>query len=101
MLDKNPENWSMAVWVLMSSSGAVAYAIRLHDRIQNKAVKSLVIEILDACICLALAFGIHFAGASLQVPDGWLWLGTIWLAHRGTHFIFSRLDKLAKKYEAR
>lgn len=101
MLDQNPENWSPIAWALLGSAGMVSYVIRLHDRIQNKTVKSLLTEILDAAICLALAFGIHFAGATLAVPDGWLWVATIWLAHRGTHFVFSRLDKLAKKYESR
>ena len=101
MLDKDPENWGLVAWALVSSAGFVTYAIRLHDRVQHKAIRSIVTELLDACICLALAFGIHFAGASLNVPDGWLWLGTVWLAHRGTHFVFSRIDKMAKRYETR
>lgn len=101
MPDKNPENWSLVIWLLVASAGIIAYVMRLHDRVQNKAVKSLLTEILDACICMALAFGIHFLGASLELPDGWLWFATVWLAHRGTHFIFAQLDKIAKRYAVR
>lgn len=101
MLDKDPEHWSLLAWALLGSAGMVSYLIRLHERIQNKTVKSLVTEVLDLTICVSLAFGIHFAGASLEIPDGWLWFITVWLAHRGTHFVFSRLDRLAKKYEPR
>lgn len=98
MLEKDPEVWGQTTWVLIFSSAIVAYLARLLDRIKSKRVKSAVIELLDFIICIGIAFGVYLTSTFFALDERLVWLCSVYFSHRGTRYIFARLDLAAEMY---
>lgn len=98
MLEKDPASWEYTTWTLLLSSAIIGYLARLLDKIQSKRVKSFIVESLEFIICISIAFGVYFTSTFFSLDDRLVWLGSVYFAHKGTHYIFSRLDLVADVY---
>ena len=98
MLEKDPETWGQVTWVLLLSSAVIAYLARLLDKIKSQRVKSFVIETLEFVICIGIAFGVYLTSTFFALDERLVWLCSVYLAHKGTRYIFARLDLAADIY---
>ena len=98
MIGPNPNEWSTEVWGLLGSAAVLSYIVRLVDKINNKKVKSVVIEVLEFCICVGIAFGVFLVSTFFSLDDRLVWLFSVYLGHRGTRYIFSRMDLVTESY---
>lgn len=98
MLEKDPSDWALATWVLLMSSAIIAYVTRLLDKIKSKKVKSAIVEVLEFIICVGISFGVYLTSTFFSFDERIAWLLSVYLAHKGTHYIFSRLDVAADIY---
>jgi len=98
MVDKDPFTWEQTTWVLLFSSAIIAYLARLLDKIRSKRVKSAVVELLEFVICIGIAFGVYLTSTFFALDERLVWLCSVYLAHKGTRYIFARLDLAADVY---
>ena len=98
MVDKDPFTWEQTTWALLFSSAAIAYLARLLDKINNKRVKSLVVEMLEFVICIGIAFGVYLTSTFFALDERLVWLCSVYLGHKGTRYVFARLDIAADVY---
>ena len=98
MLEKDPETWGQVTWALLLSSAIIAYLARLLDKIKSRRVKSFVIETLEFVICIGIAFGVYLTSTLFALDERLVWLCSVYLAHKGTRYIFARLDLAADIY---
>lgn len=98
MLEKDPSAWADTVWALLFSSALIAYMTRLLDRVENRRVKSFVVETMEFVICIGISFGVYLTSTFFSFDERIAWLLSVYLAHKGTHYIFSRLDVAADIY---
>lgn len=98
MLDKDPESWEVVTWAMLLSSAGIAYLTRLLYRVQNRKVKSLVIEIVEFFVCIGIAFGTYLTSTLLSLDERLVWLFSVYLGHKGTRYIFAHLDFAADAY---
>ena len=98
MLEKDPEVWGQTTWILLLSSAIIAYLARLLDRIKSKRVKSAVIELLEFIVCIGIAFGVYLTSSFFALDERLVWLCSVYLSHKGTRYIFTRLDLAAEVY---
>lgn len=98
MVDKDPLSWEQTTWVLLFSAAILAYIARLLDKIQNKRLKSFIIEILEFIICVGIAFGVYLTSSFFALDERLVWLCSVYLSHKGTRYIFTRLDLAAERY---
>ena len=98
MLEKDPSDWALATWMLLASSAVIAYVTRLLDKIRSKKVKSAIVEVLEFIICVGISFGVYLTSTLFAFDERLAWILSVYLAHKGTHYIFSRLDVAAENY---
>lgn len=98
MLEKDPIAWEQSTWVLLASSAILAYIARLLDKIKNRKLRSTLIEVLEFVICCGIAFGVWLVSTFFSMDERLVWLCSVYLGHRGTRYIFSRLDIAAEIY---
>lgn len=98
MLEKDPEVWGQTTWILLLSSAIIAYLARLLDRIKSKRVKSAVIELLEFIVCIGIAFGVYLTSTFFALDERLVWLCSVYLGHKGTHYIFAHLDLASETY---
>lgn len=98
MIDPNPNDWSHEVWGLLGSAAVLSYLVRLLDKIHNKKVKSFIVELLEFVICVGIAFGVFLVSTFFSLDDRLVWLFSVYLGHRGTRYIFVRMDLITDNY---
>lgn len=98
MIEKDPGAWEQTTWILLLSSAIIAYLARLLDKIKSRRVKSFVIELLEFVTCIGIAFGVYLTSTFFALDERLVWLCSVYLAHKGTHYIFVRLDLAADIY---
>ncbi len=98
MLDQDPDNWRQVTWAMLLSSAVVAYMTRLLERIHSKRVKSLIIELVEFIVCVGIAFGAYLTSTLFHLDERLVWLLSVYLGHKGTRYVFSRLDLAADTY---
>jgi len=98
MVEKDPFTWENTTWALLLSSAVFAYIVRLLDKIQNKRLRSLAIEFLEFVICIGIAFGVYLTSSFFGMDERLAWLCSVYFSHRGTRFVFSRMDIVADVY---
>jgi hypothetical protein len=98
MLEKDPSDWALATWMLLASSAIIAYVTRLLDKIRSKKVKSAIVEVLEFIVCVGISFGVYLTSTLFAFDERLAWILSVYLAHKGTHYIFSRLDVAADTY---
>ena len=98
MIGPNPNDWNHEVWGLLGSAAVLSYVVRLVDKINNKKVKSFVVELLEFVICIGIAFGVFLVSTFFALDDRLVWLCSVYLGHRGTRYIFSRMDLVTESY---
>lgn len=98
MPEKDPELWGQTTWVLLLSSGIIAYITRLLDKIKSRRVKSFVVELLEFIICISIAFGVYLTSTFFALDERLVWLCSVYLGHKGTRYIFARLELAAETY---
>ena len=98
MLEKDPVVWGQSTWALLISSAVLAYIARLLDKIHSRKLKSTLVEVLEFIICIGIAFGVWFISTFFQLDERLVWLSSVYLAHKGTRYIFARLDLAAEAY---
>lgn len=98
MLEKDPSAWEQTTWILLLSSAIIGYLARLLDKIQSRRVKSLIVETLEFIVCISIAFGVYLTSTFFALDERLVWLCSVYLAHKGTRYIFARLDLAADIY---
>ena len=98
MLEKDPAVWEQSTWALLISSAVLAYIARLLDKIHSRKLKSGIVEALEFIVCIGIAFGVWFVSTFFQLDERLVWLSSVYLAHKGTRYIFARLDLAAETY---
>jgi len=98
MLEKDPEVWGQTTWVLLLSSAIIAYLTKLLDKIKSKRVKSAVIELLEFIICIGIAFGVYLTSTFFALDERLVWLCSVYLGHKGTHYIFAHFGLVSENY---
>ena len=101
MLDKDPNNWERVTWIMLLSAASIAYLSRLLERIRSKHVKSFVIESVEFVVCIGIAFGAYLISSMFQLDERLVWLISVYLGHKGTRYVFSKLDLAADSYLTR
>ncbi len=101
MLDKDPNNWERVTWMMLLSAASIAYLSRLLERIRSKRVKSFVIESVEFVVCIGIAFGAYLISSLFNLDERLVWLLSGYLGHKGTRYVFSKLDLAADSYLTR
>lgn len=98
MIEPNPNSWDNTIWALLGSSAVFAYAVRLLDRIHNRKVRSAAVEVLEFIICVCVAFSVFYLSTLANIDDRIVWILSVYLGHKGTRYIFRKLDNAAEKH---
>lgn len=101
MVEKDPFTWAQTTWALLLSSAIFAYIVRLLDKIHNKRLRSLAVEFLEFIVCIGIAFGVYLTSSFFGMDERIVWLCSVYFSHRGTRFVFARMDLVADVYLSR
>lgn len=101
MVEKDPFTWAQTTWALLLSSAIFAYSVRLLDKIRNKRLRSLAVEFLEFIVCIGIAFGVYLTSSFFGMDERIVWLCSVYFSHRGTRFVFARMDRVADVYLSR
>lgn len=89
---------TQAPWVLLLSAAAFAYVVQLLARIKSKQVRGWLVEGLEFVVCVGIAFGTYLISHFLRLDERLVWVASVYLGHKGTRFVFAKLDLAAAKH---
>lgn len=95
---KDPDLWSQSIWSMVGVAALIAYFLRFADRVKNKKVYRFWVETCDAVTCLLLSYLCFLAGSSFGLSTEMTALVASYTAHRGTRYIFSRIEEVTDVY---
>ena len=89
---------TQAPWLLLLSAAAFAYVVQLLARIKSKQVRGWLVEGLEFVVCVGIAFGTYLISHFLRLDERLVWVASVYLGHKGTRFVFAKLDIAAAKH---
>ena len=95
---KDPEVWGQPVWTMVGVAALIAYFLRFVDRVKNRKVYRFWVETCDAVTCLLLSYLCFLAGSALGMTTEVTALVASYISHRGTRYIFSRIEEVTDAY---
>ena len=95
---KDPEIWGQPVWTMVGVAALIAYFLRFVDRVKSRKVYRFWVESCDAVTCLLLSYLCFLAGSSLGMTTETTALVASYISHRGTRYIFSRVEEVTDAY---
>ena len=95
---KDPEVWGQTVWTMVGVAAIIAYFLRFVDRVKSRKVYRFWIETCDAVTCLFLSYLCFLAGSVLGMTTEVTVIIASYIAHRGTRYIFSRIEEVTDVY---
>lgn len=95
---KDPEIWGQPVWTMIGVAALIAYFLRFVDRVKSRKVYRFWVESCDAVTCLLLSYLCFLAGSALGMTTEVTALAASYISHRGTRYIFSRIEEVTDAY---
>ena len=92
---------TQAPWLLLLTAAAFAYVVQLLERIKSRRVRSFFVEVLEFVVCVGIAFGTYMVSHFLRLDDRLVWVASVYLGHKGTRYVFARLDLAAAQHLSR
>ena len=89
---------TQAPWLLLLTAASFAYLVQLLERIKNRRVRSWLVEALEFVVCVGIAFGTYLISHFLRLDERLVWVASVYLGHKGTRFVFAKLDIAAAKH---
>ena len=92
---------TQAPWLLLLTAAAFAYLVQLLERIKSRRVRSFFVEVLEFVVCVGIAFGTYMISHFLRLDDRLVWIASVYLGHKGTRYVFAKLDLAAAQHLSR
>ena len=89
---------TQAPWLLLLTAASFAYLLQLLERIKSRRVRSWLVETLEFVVCVGIAFGTYLISHFLRLDERLVWVASVYLGHKGTRFVFAKLDLAAAKH---
>ena len=89
---------TQAPWLLLLTAASFAYLVQLLERIKSRRVRSWLVETLEFIVCVGIAFGTYLISHFLRLDERLVWVASVYLGHKGTRFVFAKLDLAAAKH---
>ena len=89
---------TQAPWLLLLTAASFAYLVQLLERIKSRRVRSWLVETLEFVVCVGIAFGTYLISHFLHLDERLVWVASVYLGHKGTRFVFAKLDLAAAKH---
>ena len=89
---------TQAPWLLLLTAASFAYLVQLLERIKSRRVRSWLVETLEFVVCVGIAFGTYLISHFLRLDERLVWVASVYLGHKGTRFVFAKLDRAAAKH---
>ena len=89
---------TQAPWLLLLTAASFAYLVQLLERIKSRRVRSWLVETLEFVVCMGIAFGTYLISHFLRLDERLVWVASVYLGHKGTRFVFAKLDLAAAKH---
>lgn len=89
---------TQAPWLLLLTAAAFAYLVQLLERIKSRRVRSFFVEVLEFVVCVGIAFGTYMISHFLRLDDRLVWVASVYLGHKGTRYVFAKLDLAAAQH---
>ena len=89
---------TQAPWLLLLTAASFAYLVQLRERIKSRRVRSWLVETLEFVVCVGIAFGTYLISHFLRLDERLVWVASVYLGHKGTRFVFAKLDLAAAKH---
>ena len=89
---------TQAPWLLLLTAASFAYLVQLLERIKSRRVRSWLVETLEFVVCVGIAFGTYLISHFLRLDERLVWVARVYLGHKGTRFVFAKLDIAAAKH---
>ena len=89
---------TQAPWLLLLTAASFAYLVQLLERIKSRRVRSWLVETLEFVVCVGIAFGTYLISHFLRLDERLVWVASVYLGHKGTRFVFAKLDIAAAKH---
>lgn len=90
-----------APWALLLSAAAFAYIVQLLERIKNRKVRGWLVETLEFIVCVGIAFGTYLVSQFFRLDERLVWVASVYLGHKGTRYVFAKLDIAASQHLAK
>ena len=92
---------TQAPWLLLLTAAGFAYIVRLLERVKSRRVRSWLVEVLEFVVCVGIAFGTYMISHFLRLDDRLVWVASVYLGHKGTRYVFAKLDLAAAQHLSR
>lgn len=89
---------TQAPWLLLLTAASFAYLVQLLERIKSRRVRNWLVETLEFVVCVGIAFGTYLISHFLRLDERLVWVASVYLGHKGTRFVFAKLDLAAAKH---
>lgn len=89
---------TQAPWLLLLTAASFAYLVQLLERIKSRRVRSWLVETLEFVVCVGIAFGTYLISHFLRLDERLVWVASVYLGHKGTRFVFAKLDLAVAKH---
>lgn len=89
---------TQAPWLLLLTAASFAYLVQLLERIKSRRVRGWLVETLEFIVCVGIAFGTYLVSHFLRLDERLVWVASVYLGHKGTRFVFAKLDLAAAKH---
>ena len=89
---------TQAPWLLLLTAASFAYLVQLLERIKSRRVRNWLVETLEFVVCVEIAFGTYLISHFLRLDERLVWVASVYLGHKGTRFVFAKLDIAAAKH---
>lgn len=92
---------TQAPWLLLLTAAGFAYLVRLLERVKSHRVRGWLVETLEFVVCVGIAFGTYMISQFLRLDDRLVWIASVYLGHKGTRYVFAKLDLAAAQHLSR
>lgn len=89
---------TQAPWLFLLTAAGFAYLVQLLERVKSRRVRSWLVEVLEFVVCVGIAFGTYMVSHFLRLDDRLVWVASVYLGHKGTRFVFAKIDLAAAKH---
>ena len=92
---------TQAPWLLLLTAAGFAYLVQLLERIKSRRVRSFFVEVLEFVVCVGIAFGTYMISHFLRLDERLVWVASVYFGHKGTRYVFAKLDLAAAQHLSR
>ena len=92
---------TQAPWLLLLTAAGFAYLVQLLERIKSRRVRGFFVEVLEFVVCVGIAFGTYMISHFLRLDERLVWVASVYFGHKGTRYVFAKLDLAAAQHLSR